>query len=168
MTDIDLDALVRSKFESWLRAEDAIEDLQPLLAEVERLREHVDHPQGGAALGITWPIDRLAPDGIPWIEHYNTAELARAAVLDRADKAEAERDEARAEVERLRDRAVAAEASREDWKATTRRVSREAVEARAAVARVEALCDEAEREQGCSEALLNSDQIRVALRGDQP
>jgi hypothetical protein len=33
--------------------------------------------------------------------------------------------------------------------------------------RVEALCDKAERDQECAEALLNSDHVRAALRGDQ-
>jgi hypothetical protein len=99
-------------------------------AEVERLREQVDHPQGGAGLGITWPIDRLAPDGIPWIEHYSAASQA----LDK--------------------------------------VTRERDEARAAIARVEALCDEADDEFSASDHAwdhwVDSGAIRAALRGDQP
>ena len=90
------------------RAQRAEAEVERLRAEVERLREVAGNPQGGAALGITWPIDRLAPDGIAWHDHYKAeverrgaavrdrdayaAEQVRAALIDAAEAIEADVD----------------------------------------------------------------------------
>jgi hypothetical protein len=165
MTDIDAARALIANRRLSPHADHAMTDqADALLDEVERLRERVAKYEGA----ITW----------------DTTCLNCSRLLDRCYQADAERDEARAEMDRLsglldairgttitrlrtelRGRVAEIDALRDSWD----RVADRAEKAESAIARIEALCDDYDNNVEPYEEghwFVSVPRIRAALRGE--